>query len=104
MNYEKHHTLVSKAFPPLYNTVPALLSRNSIISNKINYSFEPPDSFFSWMFRATPKAYGGSQARGRIGVAAAGLHYSNARSLTHSRPGIEPASSWTLGRFVSAEP
>ena len=29
----------------------------------------------------------------------------NVRSLTHwARPGIEPASSWILGRFVSAVP
>ena len=32
------------------------------------------DSFFS--FRATPMAYGGSQARGQIGAVAAGLHHS----------------------------
>ena len=41
-------------------------------------------------------AYGTSQARDRIGAAAAGLHlsYGNAGSLTHwARPGIEPASS-----------
>ena len=52
-------------------------------------------------------AYGGSQARSRIGAAAASLHrsHSNARSLTHwERPGIEPASSWILARFVTAEP
>ena len=31
--------------------------------------------------------------------------YGNAKSLTHwARPGIEPVSSWTLARFVSAEP
>ena len=31
--------------------------------------------------------------------------YGNARSLTHwARPGIEPASSWILVRFISAEP
>ena len=36
-------------------------------------------------FRATPAAYGGSQARGLIRAAADGLHHrhSNARSLTH---------------------
>ena len=58
-------------------------------------------------FRAAPKAYGGSQARGRIGVVAAGLPHShnNARSLAHwARPGIEPVSSWILVRFISTEP
>ena len=29
---------------------------------------------------AAPSAYGGSQARGRIGATAAGLHHSNAES------------------------
>ena len=39
--------------------------------------------FFAFLlFRATPMAYGGSQARGQIGATAAGLHHShsNARS------------------------
>ena len=41
--------------------------------------------FFLFLFGAAPAAYGNSQARGRIGATAAGLHpsYSNARSLTH---------------------
>ena len=80
--------------------------------------------FFFWsfcLFRAAPTAYGGSQARGLIGVLAAGLHhsYSNATSasatystapgnagfLTHwARPEIEPTTSWFLVRFVSAVP
>ena len=36
-------------------------------------------------FRATPAAYGGSQARGPVGAAAAGLHHghSHTRFLTH---------------------
>ena len=39
--------------------------------------------------RATPSAYGGSQARGPIGAEAAGLHhsYSNARSALRLQPG-----------------
>ena len=38
--------------------------------------------FFQCLLRATPMAYGGSQARGLIGAVAAGLHHShsNARS------------------------
>ena len=72
-------------------------------------------------FRATLAAYGGSQARGWIEATAAGLQpqhgqiqatsvtyttaHDNARSLAHwTRPGIKPASSWILVRFVSAEP
>ena len=80
--------------------------------------------FFFCLFRATPVAYGGFRARGLIRATAAGLYhsYSNARSkphlrtaphtahgnagsLTHwARPGIEPATSWFLVRFVSAVP
>ena len=33
--------------------------------------------FFFWLYRATPVAYGGSQARGHIGAAAASLHPSS---------------------------
>ena len=78
--------------------------------------------FVFCLFGTTPTAYGGSQARGPIGAVAAGLCQShsnarsepcltyttvhgNARSLTHwMRPGIEPATSWFLVRFVSTEP
>ena len=35
------------------------------------------------LFRAAPAAYGGSQARGRVGAIAAGLHHS------HSNAGSE---------------
>ena len=44
--------------------------------------------FFFLSFRATSVAYGGSQARGRIGTVAAGLHYShsNAGSKLCLRP------------------
>ena len=54
---------------------------------------------FSFLFMATPMAYGSSWARGQMGAAAAGLHHShgNTRFLTPCvRPGIEPASSRTL--------
>ena len=66
-------------------------------------------------------AYGGFQARGRMGAAAACLCYShsNARSepclqptpeltampdLQPTVPEIEPASSWVLVRFIATEP
>ena len=38
--------------------------------------------------KATPAAYGGSQARGRIGATAAGLHQSH--SNTGSEPRLQP--------------
>ena len=74
------------------------------------------------LFRATPMPYGSSQARGQIRAVAAVLHHfqsntrskpnlrlyttahDNAGSLTHGeRPGIKPASSWILVRFVSTD-
>ena len=80
-------------------------------------------SFFFWSFWTATMAYGGSQARDRIGWTAAGLHHShsNTRSklhlwpppkltamrdpLTHwTRPGIKPTSSLMLARFLYAEP
>ena len=80
-----------------------------------------------FFFRATLVAYRGSQVRGQIWAVAAGLCHrhsnvgselhlrptlqtyttvhSKAWSLTHwVRPGIEPALSWILVRFASAEP
>jgi len=41
------------------------------------------DLFFFFL-RATPTAYGGSQARGQIGAVAASLHHN------HSKEGSEP--------------
>ena len=64
-------------------------------------------SFFLFFLRATPSAYGGYQARGRIRAIAAGLlhSHSNTGSLAYwARPGIEPASSQMLVRFVSVKP
>ena len=44
--------------------------------------------FFFCFFRATPAAYGGSQAKGLIEATAAGLHHShsNTRSELHLQP------------------
>ena len=79
--------------------------------------------FFFGLFRATPAAYGSSQARGWSGAVAAwpmpqteqcqiwagSLTYTtvhgNEGFLTHwANPGLEPASTRVLIRFVSAEP
>lgn len=80
-----------------------------------------------WLFvcflslsRATPMAYGGSQARGLIWAVATSLHHrhkqrgiwatsatytiahGNARSSTcWARPGIKPATSWFLVGFIN---
>ena len=56
------------------------------------------------LFRATSSAYESSQARGQIRAASSSLHHSHShtRSLTHwARPGIQPASSWTLVGFLT---
>ena len=64
-------------------------------------------------FKAAPMAYGNSQARGRIGTAAAGLHHShsNARSKLHLQPTphlnqhrwipdpLSKARDWTLDTY-----
>ena len=63
----------------------------------------PSPLFFFLLFRATLMAYESSQARGRIGAAAASIQHSHSstRSLTHwVRPGIKPASL----RFITIEP
>ena len=89
----------------------------------MGYIFMIEINIVNFFFRATPTAYGGSQARSLIRAVAAHLHQShsnvgselrlwptpqlttNARSLTHeARPGIEPSLSWFLVRFVSTVP
>ena len=45
------------------------------------------------LFRAAPAAYGGSQARGRIGAVAAGLHHGH--SSTRSKPCLQPTPQLT---------
>ena len=80
--------------------------------------------FVLCLFRVTPTAHGGSQARGPIGATAAGLchSHSNARSELALRPtpqlmampdpqptergraGIKPVTSWFLVGFVSTAP
>ena len=50
--------------------------------------------FFFPLFRATPVAYGGSQAKDRIQAAAAGLQYHSHRH-TGSEPHLEPTQQLT---------
>ena len=69
--------------------------------------------FYFFIFLSFPELYGGSQARGLIRAIAASLcqiwatsatnttTQGNTGSLTHwARPGIKPAASWFLVRFV----
>ena len=48
---------------------------------------------FVLLLRAAPAAYGGSQARGRIGAAAAGLHHSHSNAA--SEPRLRPTPQLT---------
>ena len=59
--------------------------------------------FFFWLFRTTPAAYGGSQARGRIGAVADGLYHShsNARSSSSSQHAASRAGTQTMLPTVS---
>ena len=72
-----------------------------------------------FFIRATPEAYGGSQARGQMGAVATSPHHSQriqAASLTYTaahgntesfnplRPGIKSSSSWILVGFLTTEP
>ena len=64
------------------------------------------DFFFVLLFRASPEAKGGSQAKG-IGATAAGPHHSS-RQLRILNPRSEArdrtATSWFLVRYVSTVP
>ena len=90
------------------------ISFGATLKSKTKTKHSKPD-FFIFIFlllRAASEAYGGSQAKGPIGAAAAGPGHNHAGSelclqptswLT-ATPDIEPATSWFLARFVSAEP
>ena len=54
--------------------------------------------FVLFCFRVTLAAYGGSQARGRIGATAASLHYS------HSNARCEPYRPPTLQLMAAPDP
>ena len=95
----------------------------TVVTNSLNfYFFLIIFILIFLLFRAKGVAYGGSQARGWIGAAAARLRHSSARSeprlgptyttahsntgsLSHwSRSGIQSTSSWILVGFVTTEP
>ena len=56
-----------------------------IIILKKKITFNRDIVTLSVCFRATPMAYGGSQARDQLGAIAAGLHHNNARLEPHLR-------------------
>ena len=51
--------------------------------------------FVFCIFRATPMAYSGSQARHLIRATAAGLHYSHSHSKARSEPCLRPTPQLT---------
>ena len=60
------------------------------------FGYYPGPHFFVCLFllfRAAPAAYGGSQAKGRIGAAAAGLRHSH--SNARSEPCLQPTPQLT---------
>ena len=98
------HGETMKLRPPANSQVSEFRSRSS--SPRQDSRWHHPANISFFFFRATPTAYGGSQARGWIRVVAASLHHShsNAGYLTHwVRPGIEPVYAWVLFKFVSTE-
>ena len=46
-----------------------------------------------WLFRATPPAYGSSQARGQVGAAAASLHHRHSKA--RSQPPLQATPQLT---------
>ena len=46
-------------------------------------------SLFLCLFRGVPAAYGGSQARSRIGAITAGLHHNHSNN-SRSKPHLQP--------------
>ena len=59
-------------------------------------------TFFFCLFRAVPEAYGGSQARGPIGVVAADLCHSNVGSEPRLRPTPQLTSMLILNPLSEA--
>ena len=51
---------------------------------EFSYTYIVEFFFFFLPFRATPVAYGSSQARGEIGAAVVGLHHSHSHSHSHT--------------------
>ena len=76
---------------------PFLVLRNLVIESGVCGTAQPyfafASSFIFVFFRAALVAYAGSQARGRIGSVAAGLHHSH--SNIRSEPRLRPTAQLT---------
>ena len=86
-----------------WNSVPSFISmaEESVLNNAGRVFF-----VCFLLFRATPMAYGISQAGGLIGATAASLHHSSWHCWIPDqvRPATEPVSSCIRVRFVSVVP
>ena len=66
----------------------------------LNQIWALPVAGFDFIFRVTPVAYGSSQARGRMGATAAGLHHSH--SNAGSKPCLGPTPQLILNPLSGA--
>ena len=75
--------ILSKMYYPLISGIYMLVQKHCSNNNINNIN-----NYFFCLFRGTPVAHGGSQARGQIGAVAAGLHpsHKNTRSKPHLWP------------------
>ena len=72
---------------PVQQQQPKVQQWQHWILNSLSCQGTPKPDFFFWSFRASPAAYGGSQARGQIGAVASNLCHS------HSKAGSNPLSN-----------
>ena len=64
------------------------IQQSELVIHRHIYPFSFIFYFYFAFSRATPVAHGGSQARGRVGAVAAGLHQSH--SILGSEPHLQP--------------
>ena len=121
MRLRNHNTgLISSKRPIIVTSRFHFISFSQVILFSQTFTFF---FFFFGLFRVAPTAYGSSQASGQIRscslrptpqpqqcqIQACLRPTSQLVATPHpltcwARPGIEPASSWMLARFLSAEP
>ena len=58
--------------------------QGDMVNKHLRQGFTMFSFFVFCLFRATPVAYGGSQARGQGGAVAASLHYSHSNARSES--------------------
>ena len=91
LNHRYAHLTPQVNHPPgkrLHLLAEEYLGKSSSHISHFQLENQPSEEHLFFFFLTTPEAYGGSQARGRIRAAAAGLHHShsNAGSKLHLQP------------------